>query len=213
MGKRSKVKTLSDVTDMAKNLSPTSETPSNGSDHCVPDPIILKKPSNTQVVFVRRSGRLQGILKPVKNKDAEEINLVESEKDEDDNVEQPLDEKAVEEFVHKGADDDVSRESTSVSLYKSLYTDSQKKVEALTSENRELARKLEIALGKLEVYEDIYQSAERVKILNLEKTIEALVRLTPDVGQFSSLGDGGVEAKETSSKKRRHDKKVKFVVP
>nr|GFC60922.1 hypothetical protein [Tanacetum cinerariifolium] len=65
-----------------------------------------------------------------------------------------------------------------------------------------LARKLEIALGKLEVYEKQYHSAERLKILNLEKTVEALVRLTPDVGQFSS-GDGGVEAKETSSKKPR----------
>lgn len=54
-------------------------------------------------MFVRRSGRLKGILKPVKNQDAEEINLVESEKDEDDNVEQPLDEKAVEEFVHKAS--------------------------------------------------------------------------------------------------------------
>ncbi|KAG8653865.1 hypothetical protein MANES_05G076300v8 [Manihot esculenta] len=35
--------------------------------------------------------------------------------------------------------------------YKSLYLDSQKKVQALTEENRQLNRKLEYALGKIEV--------------------------------------------------------------
>ncbi|GFZ04701.1 hypothetical protein Acr_17g0002730 [Actinidia rufa] len=34
--------------------------------------------------------------------------------------------------------------------YKSMYIDSQKKIEALTSENFELSKKLEVALGKLE---------------------------------------------------------------
>ncbi|CAH1417660.1 unnamed protein product [Lactuca virosa] len=236
MGKKSKLQKLNVATEM--NLDPTPEMiPINGSDHR----IVSKKVSNHKS-SVRRSGRLQSVVKPVQiqNQVVEQIDLLESEKEEDLHVqnaienhveeeekEEPCNEdsgdqkirdeqvhhlvKTIEEYKSKGGQGPVSSESTSVGLiYKSLYLDSQKKIEALTLENHDLARKLEIVLAKLEVYENINRSTQAVIVSNLEKAIEALVR---PASYFSSSGGdaeaggggGGAVAKEESAKKRRHD--------
>lgn len=51
--------------------------------------------------------------------------------------------------VYKASDEGSSTDLN----YKSLYIGSQKKIEGLTEENYHLSRKLEFALGKIEVYE------------------------------------------------------------
>ncbi|KAK7336748.1 hypothetical protein VNO77_17294 [Canavalia gladiata] len=74
---------------------------------------------------------------------------------------------------------------TSIS-YRSMYIDSQKKIEALTEENQQLNGKLENALGKIEVYEKenrvlnevldkMKDAVNAVCISNLAKTTEAAV--------------------------------------
>lgn len=73
--------------------------------------------------------------------------------------------------------------------YRSMYIDSQKKVEALTNENRLLNGKLENALGKVEVYEqevrvlvDVLdktkEAVNAAMISNVAKTIEAAVNVS-----------------------------------
>ncbi|KAK7378355.1 hypothetical protein VNO80_03794 [Phaseolus coccineus] len=73
--------------------------------------------------------------------------------------------------------------------YKSMYFDSQKKIEALTEENHRLNGKLENALGKIEVYEkeiraliDVLDktkdSFKDVMISNLAKSVEAAVNVS-----------------------------------
>ncbi|TKY62452.1 hypothetical protein E2542_SST12308 [Spatholobus suberectus] len=73
--------------------------------------------------------------------------------------------------------------------YKSMYIESQKKIEALTDENQRLNGKLENALGKIEVYEKeirvLIDVLDRTKdavnasmISNLAKTIEAAVNVS-----------------------------------
>ncbi|XP_029124545.1 uncharacterized protein LOC109817854 isoform X2 [Cajanus cajan] len=73
--------------------------------------------------------------------------------------------------------------------YRSMYIDSQKKIEALTDENQRLNGKLENALGKIEVYEkeihvlidvlDKTKDAVNAAVIsNLAKTIEAAVSVS-----------------------------------
>lgn len=116
---------------------------------------------------VRRSGRIRNQNPPSQNKAIEpvvEIDIVEDDMAyEPDNVEAPgpseksLEERvdyifqAVEELKSKAfkPEDDVPMNDLS---YKSLYFDSQKKIEALTKENYELSKKAEVSLGKMEAY-------------------------------------------------------------
>ncbi|CAJ1905253.1 unnamed protein product [Sphenostylis stenocarpa] len=73
--------------------------------------------------------------------------------------------------------------------YKSMYIDSQKKIEALTEENQRLNGKLANALGKIEVYEkeiraliDVLDktkdSVKDVMISNLAKSVDAAVNVS-----------------------------------
>ncbi|BAT85437.1 hypothetical protein LR48_Vigan50s000600 [Vigna angularis] len=73
--------------------------------------------------------------------------------------------------------------------YRSMYFDSQKKIEALTEENQRLNGKLENALGKIEVYEKeihaligvLDKTRDSVKddmISNLAKSVEAAVNVS-----------------------------------
>ncbi|RDY00401.1 hypothetical protein CR513_16422, partial [Mucuna pruriens] len=69
--------------------------------------------------------------------------------------------------------------------YKSMYIDSQKKIEALTNENQLLNGKLENALGKIEVIRVLFDVLDKTKdavnaamISNLSKTIEAAVNVS-----------------------------------
>ncbi|KAL2320945.1 hypothetical protein Fmac_029914 [Flemingia macrophylla] len=79
--------------------------------------------------------------------------------------------------------------SMASSSYRSMYIDSQKKIEALTAENQRLNGKLENALGKIEVYEKeirvLIDALDKTKdavnaavISNLAKTIEAAVSVS-----------------------------------
>ncbi|GMP91015.1 hypothetical protein CsSME_00041896 [Camellia sinensis var. sinensis] len=98
----------------------------------------------------------------------EEINLCESEKEDEPHVEenppnsmpaqQRLEEKinylvqAIKELKSKAAERHFRGDSPAVDhKYKSLYFDLQQKIEALTKENQELSKKLDVALGKIEV--------------------------------------------------------------
>ncbi|KAI3460876.1 hypothetical protein Pfo_017539 [Paulownia fortunei] len=71
--------------------------------------------------------------------------------------------------------------------YKSLYINSQKKIEALMEENYELVRKLEFALGKVEAYEKMKDtvgaSKEVILVSSLGKAMEATVSLSPQTVQ------------------------------
>ncbi|KHN19893.1 hypothetical protein glysoja_033525, partial [Glycine soja] len=79
--------------------------------------------------------------------------------------------------------------------YKSMYIDSQKKVEALTVENQRLNGKLENALGKIGVYKDEIHVLVDVKdktkdavkdtmISNVAKTIETAVNVSNQAMQI-----------------------------
>ncbi|KAG4913147.1 hypothetical protein AAZX31_19G142100 [Glycine max] len=79
--------------------------------------------------------------------------------------------------------------------YKSMYIDSQKKIEALTVENQRLNGKLENALGKIEAYEKeirvlvdvLDKTKDAVKdtmITNVAKTIEAAVNVSTQAMQI-----------------------------
>ncbi|KAI3668174.1 hypothetical protein L6452_43251 [Arctium lappa] len=234
MGKKTRSKKLNAATDTAKNPDSTPETLNNGSDHREPEPVVSDKPSKNKSMCVRRSGRLQSVIKPVQNQEVEEIDLVESEREEgepqfEENGELSLLEPHNDDS-RNGPHNDDSRNWPTTNQ-KSLDEKAEDviktvEIEALTSENHELARKLEIVLGKLEVYENINNS-QMVIISNMEKAIEALVRPTSLVGRVSSLGGdagggvggdsdgggggdcdrGGMVPKESSTKKRRQDQK------
>ncbi|KAG2697104.1 hypothetical protein I3843_07G090200 [Carya illinoinensis] len=127
---------------------------------------------------VRRSERIRNAVMPAQNLDiepiVEEIILSESEKEDDpptqtqreQNQPEPttFDEKNLEEKVEyilqqleaqEKAMEALKSESSKADFsYKKLYIDSQKKVESLSEENKQLSMKLEIALGKLEAYEN-----------------------------------------------------------
>ncbi|GMP99815.1 hypothetical protein CsSME_00047153 [Camellia sinensis var. sinensis] len=129
----------------------------------------------------RRSERLKNVAQPTQNQEIEpvieEVNLCESEKEDEKEeehephveenppesmpAERRLEEKidylvqAVEELQSKAPKRHFQSDSFSADLnYKSLYIDSQKKIEALKNENFELSKKLDFALGKIEAYGD-----------------------------------------------------------
>ncbi|CDP03627.1 unnamed protein product [Coffea canephora] len=66
--------------------------------------------------------------------------------------------------------------------YRSLYIESQKKVEALTEENHQLSKKLEFACGKVEAYEkmkDVFGNLkDMVLVSQLEKATEAAINFS-----------------------------------
>ncbi|XP_020537421.1 uncharacterized protein LOC105640215 isoform X2 [Jatropha curcas] len=130
---------------------------------------------------VRRSDRLQNAVTSTENQDIEciieAITVSESEK-EDEPVDEELPETNLnEKHLYKKVDyiirlleaqqktiDSLNSRATEKTFfskgpsfgdvkYKSLYIDSQKKIQVLMEENRQLSKKLEYALGKIEVYE------------------------------------------------------------
>ncbi|XP_057949390.1 uncharacterized protein LOC131144642 isoform X2 [Malania oleifera] len=70
------------------------------------------------------------------------------------------------------------------SRYKSLYINSQKKIEALTQENWQLAKKLENAIGKVDVYEkminELSQMYDKMKDGILVPNMERAAETTPN---------------------------------
>ncbi|XP_021805691.1 uncharacterized protein LOC110749813 isoform X1 [Prunus avium] len=127
-----------------------------------------KRPKQLNSV-VRRSLRIRNCDMPVQNQNIEPVieNISDSEMEEEQPPleEQPtLGEKSMEEKIDyliqlvETQNSKAKKRSPVFSKspelgYKSLYINSQTKIEALKNENHELSLKLEVALGKLEGYE------------------------------------------------------------
>ncbi|KDP21463.1 hypothetical protein JCGZ_21934 [Jatropha curcas] len=115
--------------------------------------------------------------------------------------------KTMDELNSKGTGRTFFSESFSTGdvTYKTLYIDSQKKVEALTEENDQLFKKLEYALGKIEVYEKGNHMVTEV--------LEKLKDVLRDAFWFSmtkapeATVERCLECK-TSAKRKRLDKEI-----
>ncbi|MBA0560282.1 hypothetical protein Golob_017190 [Gossypium lobatum] len=91
--------------------------------------------------------------------------------------------------------------------YRNLYFESQKKIEALTNENHQLALKLERALGKLEAYdngacaasEGLQKMKEMILVANLTRSTETAVNFST---QTLPSMDGGAEAIASPRRKK-----------
>ncbi|PPD93614.1 hypothetical protein GOBAR_DD09445 [Gossypium barbadense] len=143
---------------------------------------------------VRRSERLQATISPSQDKEIErlidEITLSEGEKDE------------------ATRDSSPTGSPTAADVrYRNLYFESQKKIEALTNENHQLALKLERALGKLEAYdngacaasEGLQKMKEMILVANLTRSTETAVNFSTQT--FPSM-DGGAEAMASPRRKK-----------
>ncbi|XP_042491059.1 uncharacterized protein LOC122070895 isoform X2 [Macadamia integrifolia] len=99
--------------------------------------------------------------------------------------------------------------------YKLMYIDSQKKIESMQEENRQLAVKLENALGKIEAYEKgqsiFSETIERLKdamlVSTLTKTTEMMFgRSSPRANNGDCAAPTVAEAKAPVAKKRKNAK-------
>ncbi|XP_034689825.1 uncharacterized protein LOC117917607 isoform X2 [Vitis riparia] len=200
---------------------------------------LSKKRLKNRCVVIRRSDRLQNICLPTPNQDVGHV-IEEIESEEEDEpcaqVEKRCPdsipgERSLEEKVdyllqcleaHEKAIDTLKSEaskrplqskgpSSSEVRYKSLYFDSQKKIEALTDENCQLSKKLEVTLGKLEVCEKdtrvFSELMDKVKevllVSNLTKATEMALQLSSKVlGGFASP-DAVVEPRTIGVKRNR----------
>ncbi|XP_057780663.1 uncharacterized protein LOC130999177 [Salvia miltiorrhiza] len=134
---------------------PMEATNVENSGHQISNGAKREKNSRVGSVVVRRSSRINSLASPTNSLEVEpvveHIDLVEDEKEQELEVQQGSDspqanEGSLEEKVSEQEDaPDIS--------YKSLYIDSQKKIELLIEENYELVRKLEFARGKIAAYE------------------------------------------------------------
>ncbi|KAF3457861.1 hypothetical protein FNV43_RR02521 [Rhamnella rubrinervis] len=100
--------------------------------------------------------------------------------------------------------------------YKSLCVESQKRIEALTKENQQLSVKLEVALGKLEVYEKgplvFSELMEKLKdiivVSSLIKATETAVNISSEalrnaLSSLNAVQEPEPEAETAAKKKRR----------
>lgn len=160
--------------------------------------------SNTQIkkVLPQLDGHAEQAL-PKQNAQIEQLLLVPEPEPTENISEKSLDEKVdyalqriqafdkIVELLKSKADGNVtSYEAPSMTVmapisYRSMYIDSQKKLEALANENRQLTGQLENALGKIEMYENenrvLSELLEKLKdtanqqLSNLAKSTEAAV--------------------------------------
>ncbi|KAL0459539.1 UNVERIFIED_CONTAM: hypothetical protein Slati_0581100 [Sesamum latifolium] len=119
--------------------------------------------------------------------------------------------QAVDEFKSKAFKQVIKKpdEGPSTDLsYKSLYIDSQKKIEALMEKHFELIRELEFARGKVDAYEKMNNvmaaSKEVVLVARLEKDAEA-IRLSPQTVQhcISAAAPDATGAHKVSPKQQK----------
>ncbi|KAG8389353.1 hypothetical protein BUALT_Bualt02G0220500 [Buddleja alternifolia] len=91
--------------------------------------------------------------------------------------------------------------------YKSLYFDSQKKIEALMEKHYELVKALEFANGKIEAYEKMndamHSSKEVILVSRLGIATEATVNLSPQKVRGEDAHDQNVSPKQINYKKKR----------
>lgn len=154
-------------------------------------------PSKKKVcAIIRRSDRLRNVTPPAQKQEiepvVEEINLCESEKEDEPHVEEtPPESMSPEQSLEeegdysKAAKRHLQNDRPKANLkYKRLYFDSQKKIEALTKENYELSKNLAVALGKLEAKEEA-------------------VRIFKDLLLISNVGKANETARNLSSQAER----------
>ncbi|XP_030948058.1 uncharacterized protein LOC115972052 isoform X1 [Quercus lobata] len=120
--------------------------------------------------------------------------------------------KTIEELKSEVSKKSVSSGSPSGAYvrYKSLYIDSQKKIEVLTGENEQLSMKLETALGKLEAYENgnhvFSEMLEKLKdvilVSNLTKATETAVNMSSQALHTSS-GDAGRRSRSPAANRKK----------
>ncbi|XP_010652116.1 uncharacterized protein LOC100853168 isoform X1 [Vitis vinifera] len=209
--------------------------------------LLSKKRLKNRCVVIRRSDRLQNIRLPTPNQDVGPV-IEEIESEEEDEPCAQVEkrspdsipgERSLEEKVdyllqcleaHEKAIDTLKSEqaskrplqskgpSSSEVRYKSLYFDSQKKIEALTDENCQLSKKLEVTLGKLEVCEKdtrvFSELMDKVKevllVSNLTKATEMALQLSSKVLGGIASPDAVVEPR-TIGVKRNREKVAKKV--
>ncbi|KAJ0054401.1 hypothetical protein Pint_03336 [Pistacia integerrima] len=183
-----------------------------------------RKGKHAVSVNVRRSVRLQGTIVHTHNQDIErlieEVALSESDKEDEppsyEEMEQPeptTEEKNLEDKVDyiiqliEGQQSKFSpHESrcTCHAKYKSLYFDSQKKIETLTNENHRLALKLEDALDKIEANGKYARSYS--ELVEKWKDMFLVANLTKTAENARHEQEAGCEAKPSSSKRKKLDK-------
>ncbi|GKU86599.1 hypothetical protein SLEP1_g1106 [Rubroshorea leprosula] len=129
-------------------------------------------------------------------------------------VEQQLEalKQTVEELKSKLLKDSHTTESSRAAdvNYGSLYSDSQKKIEALTDENHGLALKMEHARGKLEVYETTSVFSEGLKILKDVVVMSNLARVSSQaiLDALTTSAKAGAETRSAPKKKTPGTRKV-----
>ncbi|KAJ7977408.1 titin-like isoform X2 [Quillaja saponaria] len=111
-------------------------------------------------------------------------------------------EKTIEAFQFKVDENSSLDESSSAASikYRSMYIDSQKKIDALKDENRQLIAKLENALGKVEVFEKQY----RYPIEVLEKMKEVAVHVSNEAIRNAFSLDNVLELRVPAAKRKKH---------
>ncbi|XVF21779.1 hypothetical protein REPUB_Repub12eG0119500 [Reevesia pubescens] len=204
-----------------ETIEAQTETQTNSADLSS----VTKAKKNIDLTMVRRSQRLQSAATPSQDNDIErvieEITMSESEKDEEPlnlegklpepilvqkSLEEKIDyllqqfeeqQKTIEALKFKGTRDSSPTGSPRAEdlRYRNFYFDSQKKIEALTDENHQLALKLEHALGKLEAYENgaciFSEGLNKMKDMIL---VTNLTRMTDTAVNFSSQTVPAVDA-------------------
>ncbi|KAL3531349.1 hypothetical protein ACH5RR_010671 [Cinchona calisaya] len=103
--------------------------------------------------------------------------------------------QSVKEFKSQGTKSPFRSETHSMEInYRTLYIDSQKKIEALTEENHQLAKKLEFASGKAEAFEqikDVFGNLKDMVVMtNMARATEAFINLSSQtaIGKLSLAG-------------------------
>ncbi|KAL2456153.1 Uncharacterized protein Adt_46919 [Abeliophyllum distichum] len=201
-----------------------------------------REQSKTPYAVLRRSSRLMSSVQPIQSQVidsvVQHVNLADGEKEEEPNVKQvsanPImvegnAEENVDDLVrsiHKHKPKNVKQvserpiEGPSASInYKSLYIDSQKKVNFLMEENFELTKKLEFSRGKIEAYEkmkDLMASPKDVILINnsgkATKHMSDLLAQT-NVGFCSSptaaASQDVVDDLKNSSKQKKYSRREK----
>ncbi|KAK9984179.1 hypothetical protein SO802_033704 [Lithocarpus litseifolius] len=131
-----------------------------------------------------------------------------------DNIVQRLEiqAKTIEDLKSEVSKKSVSSGSSSGAYvrYKSLYIDSQKKIEVLTGENKQLSMKLETALGKLEAYENgnhvfsemLGKLKDVILVSNLTKATETAVNMSSQALHLSP-GDAGRRSRSPAANRKK----------
>ncbi|KAL7126599.1 hypothetical protein ABFS83_14G199100 [Erythranthe nasuta] len=147
---------------------------------------------------------------PVVKETNSEVETETKERNMEENVDYFV--EASEEFKSKVALKSHEGHSSNFS-YKSLYIDSQKKIEALMEANYALVRKLDFALGKVEAYEKMNfalgASKEVFLVSTMSKQKEATISLSPQTVEkrMDPPPDAKPDATDDDSKRKKKNYK------